>query len=125
MEKKLFWVFLFVFIDVLGFSLILPLFPFYAQEFQCTPSTIGLILTSNALAQMISAPMIGHLSDIHGRKPLLLLCICGTFVSFLWLSVATSVAELFLSRILDGILGGNISLAQAYISGTFVGQHAR
>ncbi len=60
MEKKVAWVFLFVFIDVLGFSLILPLLPFYAKEFQTSSSVIGLMLTFNAVTQMISAPIIGN-----------------------------------------------------------------
>jgi DHA1 family tetracycline resistance protein-like MFS transporter len=59
MIQPTFWIYLFVFIDVLGFSIILPLFPYYAKEFQATPSTIGLLLTSNALSQMISAPSLG------------------------------------------------------------------
>jgi DHA1 family tetracycline resistance protein-like MFS transporter len=117
MEGRLGWVILFVFIDVLGFSLILPLLPYYAQHFSASPSVIGLLLTSNAFAQMISAPFLGKLSDTYGRRPLLLICISGTVLSFYLLASAESVFELFLSRILDGILGGNISLAQTYISG--------
>jgi len=114
--KRLLWVILFVFIDVLGFSLILPLLPYYAEEFNASPSIIGLLLTSNAFFQMISAPVLGRLSDTYGRRPLLIICIIGTVVSFYLLGAATSVAQLFFSRILDGLLGGNISLAQAYIS---------
>lgn len=116
MEKKVAWVFLFVFIDVLGFSLILPLLPFYAKEFETSSSIIGLMLTFNAVTQMISAPIIGRFSDQYGRKPLLLLCIFGTIVGFIMLAMSTSVWILFLSRIIDGLLGGNISLAQTYIS---------
>ena len=66
---------------------------------------------------MLSAPIIGRLSDTYGRRPLLIICILGTIVSFFLLGTATSVSGLFFSRILDGLLGGNISLAQAYISG--------
>jgi len=116
MEKRLGWVILFVFIDVLGFSLILPLLPYYAEEFSASPSLIGLLLTANAFFQMISAPVLGKLSDNFGRRPLLIICICGTVVSFYLLGAATSIPQLFFSRILDGLLGGNISLAQAYIS---------
>jgi len=116
MEKELIWVILFVFIDVLGFSLILPLLPYYAEEFSASPSLIGLLLTANAFFQMISAPVLGKLSDTYGRRPLLIICILGTVVSFYLLGAATSISQLFFSRILDGLLGGNISLAQAYIS---------
>jgi DHA1 family tetracycline resistance protein-like MFS transporter len=59
-KRNILWVFFFVFIDVLGFSLILPLLPFYAKDFQTSPSIIGLMLTFNALTQMISAPIIGN-----------------------------------------------------------------
>jgi len=116
MEKRLFWVILFVFIDVLGFSLILPLLPYYAEEFKASPSLVGLLLTSNAFCQMISAPILGRLSDKYGRRPLLLVCIAGTVASFYLMGAATSLSQLFWSRILDGLLGGNTSLAQAYIS---------
>ncbi len=115
--RKILWPILFAFIDILGFSLILPLLPYFAKEFQMSHTSLGLLLTSNAIAQMISAPIIGVLSDRYGRRPLLLLCIFGTFVSFLILASFHSIEALFISRILDGLLGGNISLAEAYISG--------
>ena len=116
MRRELILILLFVFIDVLGFSLILPLLPFYADTFGASPTLVGLLLGSNALAQLIGAPIIGRLSDRYGRRPMLLVSIAGTFVSFLLLGLANSLAVLFLSRILDGLLGGNISLAQAYIT---------
>jgi len=77
---------------------------------------VGLMLTSNALAQLITAPYIGKLSDRYGRRPMLLACVFGTFVSFVILFYSTSVEMILFSRILDGLLGGNISLAQAYIA---------
>jgi len=116
MEKRLLWVFLFVFVDVLGFSIVLPLFPYFSKEFGVSASTIGLVMTSNALSQMISAPLLGRLSDRYGRRPLLLICLLGTFIGFVVLANAHTSLDLFLSRIIDGLLGGNISLAQAYIS---------
>jgi len=116
MKIKLFQLFLFVFVDVLGFSLVLPLLPFYAEQFSTSPTVIGFLLTSNALSQLIMSPIIGRLSDIHGRRPLLIACLVGTIVSFVMLGAAQSVAMLFASRILDGLMGGNISLAQAYIA---------
>ena len=108
--------FVFVFVDVLGFSLILPLLPYYAATFGATPAVVGLLLGANALAQLIGAPILGRLSDRYGRRPFLLLSIAGTVVSFLLLGLARSLWMLFFSRILDGLLGGNISLAQAYIT---------
>jgi MFS transporter, DHA1 family, tetracycline resistance protein len=116
MKRSLILIFFFVFVDVLGFSLILPLLPYYAETFGATATTVGLLLGANALAQFIGAPVIGRLSDRYGRRPLLLLSIAGTVVSFLMLGWASALWVLFASRILDGLLGGNISLAQAYIT---------
>ena len=116
MKKQLALILTYVFIDVLGFSLILPLLPFYAQTFDASPALVGLLLGANAVTQMIGAPLIGRLSDRYGRRPMLIVSIAGTAASFLMLGLANSLWMLFLSRILDGFLGGNISLAQAYIT---------
>ena len=116
MRRNLVLILLFVFVDVLGFSLILPLLPYYAQTFGATPTVVGLLLGANALTQMVGTPIIGRLSDRHGRRPLLILCIAGTVAGFLMLGLAGSLAMLFASRIVDGFLGGNVSLAQAYIT---------
>lgn len=116
--SPLFSLFLFALIDILGFSLVLPLFPYFTNHYGMTPLEIGLLQTSNAAAQFIAVPIIGSLSDKYGRRPLLIVCVAGTLVSFVMLAMATSPAMLFASRIVDGLLGGNISLAQAYIAGT-------
>ncbi len=116
MRRSLILILVFVFIDVLGFGLILPLLPYYAADFQASSFTVGLLLSANALTQMIGAPILGRLSDRYGRKPLLIMSISGTVISFLVLGWAKSLAVLFISRILDGLLGGNVSLAQAYIT---------
>jgi DHA1 family tetracycline resistance protein-like MFS transporter len=116
LRRKLGLLLLFVFLDVLGFSLILPLLPFYAESFGASPTIIGLLLGANALAQLVGSPILGRLSDRFGRRPLLILSIAGTAVSFLLLGLANSLALLFASRVLDGLLGGDISLAQAYIT---------
>lgn len=115
-KRSLALLFAFVFVDVLGFSLILPLLPYYASAFGATAEVVGLLLGANALTQLLGAPLLGRLSDRFGRKPLLLLSLAGTVVGFLMLGLARSLAMLFASRIVDGILGGNTSLAQAYIS---------
>ena len=116
MKRSLILILLFVFIDVLGFGLILPLLPYYAADFNASSFMVGLLLSANALTQMIGAPILGRLSDRYGRKPLLIASISGTVISFLVLGLANSLAVLFLSRIMDGLLGGNVSLAQAYIT---------
>ena len=116
MRRRYVVLFLFVFIDVLGFSLILPLLPYYARTFGATPTVIGFLISSNALTQLMTAPILGRLSDRYGRRPLLIVCIIGTAVSFLLLGAANSLLVLFISRLVDGLLGGNTSLAQAYVS---------
>jgi len=116
MKRKLSIIFGFVFIDLLGYSLILPLLPYIAERFDATPTQVGLLLTANALAQMIAAPAIGRLSDRWGRRPMLILSVAGTVVSFLLFATANSLLMLFISRILDGLLGGNTALARAYIT---------
>jgi DHA1 family tetracycline resistance protein-like MFS transporter len=115
-KRKLVTVFIIVLIDLLGFSLILPLLPYYAETFGANPTLVGLLVGSYAAAQLIGAPVLGRLSDRYGRRPILLLSILGTFLGFLLLGFARSLWMLFASRILDGLTGGNISVAQAYIT---------
>jgi DHA1 family tetracycline resistance protein-like MFS transporter len=107
---------LIVFIDLLGFGLILPLLPFYAKSFGANELTIGLLLASYSLMQFIGAPVLGRLSDRYGRRPILLISQLGTFVGFIMLGFANGLGMLFASRIVDGVSGGNISTAQAYIA---------
>lgn len=115
-KRQLGLIFGFVFVDLLGYSLILPLLPYYAETFGATLTLVGLLGTSNALAQLVAAPVIGRLSDRYGRRPLLIFSIAGTVLSFLILGLARTLPILFLSRVLDGLLGGNIALARAYIT---------
>ncbi|MBN2555036.1 MAG: MFS transporter [Anaerolineales bacterium] len=109
-------IFFIVFVDLLGFGLILPLLPFYAEEFGATPTLVGLLVAANAAANLIGAPILGRLSDRFGRRPVLIASIGSTFVGFLILGFAQSLWMLFLARVLDGLIGGNISVAQAYIT---------
>lgn len=109
-------IFIVVFVDLLGFSLILPLLPYYAETFGASPTVVGLLVASYALAQLIGAPVLGRLSDRYGRRPVLLLSILGTFIGFLLLGFASTLWMLFASRLIDGLTGGNISVAQAYIT---------
>jgi DHA1 family tetracycline resistance protein-like MFS transporter len=115
-NRRLLTLFLIVFIDLLGFSLILPLLPFYAETFGATPFQIGLLVAAYAAAQLVGAPLLGRLSDRFGRRPVLLISLIGTFIGFLILGFASSLWMLFASRLLDGFTGGNISVAQAYIT---------
>jgi len=115
-KKMLSSVILVVFIDLLGFSLILPLLPYYAKTFGANGFVTGMLVSSYAAMQLLGAPVLGRLSDRFGRRPVLLLSIFGTFIGFLLLGFATTLWMLFASRLIDGITGGNISVAQAYIS---------
>jgi DHA1 family tetracycline resistance protein-like MFS transporter len=115
-NKRLFSIILVVFIDLLGFSLILPLLPYYAETFQANQTVTGILIASYALMQLIGAPILGRLSDRFGRRPVLLVSVFGTFLGFLLLGFANALWMLFASRILDGLTGGNLSVAQAYIS---------
>ena len=115
-RNRLTTIFVIVFVDLLGFSLILPLLPFYARTFGVSDFVIGLLVASYAAAQLIGAPILGRLSDRFGRRPILLVSIAGTFIGFLLLGFAQSLWMLFASRILDGLTGGNITVAQAYIA---------
>ncbi|MBT3249767.1 MAG: MFS transporter [Candidatus Pacebacteria bacterium] len=102
--------------EVLGFSLILPFLPFYAQNLGASPTQVGLVLATFSLFQFISAPIMGKLSDSYGRIPLLLLSQLSTLISFIVLGFANSLWMLFLSRMIDGLLGSNYTIAQAYLS---------
>ena len=107
-----------VFIDLVGFGIVIPVLPFYAEgtAFNATPRTVGFLFASYSIMQLIFSPVLGGLSDRHGRRPVLLLSIIGTGIGFLILGFAKTIFMLFVGRILDGITGGNISTAQAYIA---------
>lgn len=105
-----------VFVDMLGFGLILPLLPYIAANWGARPAIIGLIGAAYPLGQFFGAPLVGLFSDRFGRKPLLLFSIAGTFLSLLMLGFARSIPMIMISRFLDGLTGGNITVAQAYIA---------
>ena len=107
-----------VFIDLVGFGIVIPVLPFYAEgtAFGATPRIVGLLFASYSIMQLIFSPILGGLSDKYGRRPVLLVSIIGTGIGFLILGLATTITMLFFGRILDGITGGNISTAQAYIA---------
>ena len=109
-------IFLIVSVDVLGLTIILPLLPFYAEHFGASPAVVGLLVSTYAFCQLIAGPMLGRMSDHMGRRLLLLVSQLGTFIGFLILAFANSLWLVFLSRIIDGLTAGNLSLAQAYIS---------
>jgi len=122
-KRRLAIAFSIVLVDMLGFSLILPLLRYIAVGFGASDFTVGLLVSSYALAQFFGAPVLGRLSDRFGRRPILLVSIFGTFVGFLVLGFANTLWMLFLSRVIDGLTGGNISVAQAYISDVTDAEH--
>lgn len=115
MDRRLAIVFLIQVTEVLGFSLILPFLPFYAQQYGASPFVIGLILTCFSFFQFLSSPIMGKLSDSYGRRPLLIISQLSTTLSFVVLGLSNSLWMIFLSRAIDGILGSNHTIAQAYI----------
>ncbi len=109
-------IFLTVFIDLLGFGIIIPLLPFYAESYGANAFTVGLLGTVYSLMQFTFAPVWGRWSDRIGRRPIILLGLIGSGVSYLALALAGSLMLIFAARILGGIAGANIPTAQAYIA---------
>ena len=116
MSRPLLIIFLTVFVNLVGFGIIIPLLPFYAETFGASPVTIGLLFAAFSIAQLVAAPALGALSDRYGRRPVLIFSLIGTVVSFAMLAVAQSLAMLFAARVIDGLSGGNITIARAYIA---------
>src|SRR4030042_1620573 len=113
--KKHVTIMLIMITEVLGFSLVLPFLPLYAQELGASPLVVGLIFTSFSVFQFFSAPIMGRLSDRYGRRPMLMLSQFSTFIGFLVLGFADTLALIFLSRMIDGLFGSNFTIAQAYL----------
>ncbi|TFF99769.1 MAG: MFS transporter [Promethearchaeota archaeon] len=105
-----------IFVDVLGYSMVLPLLAPIAQIYGAEDIVIGILISSNAFTALIFGPILGRLSDKYGRKPILVISQAGTFASFLILGLSNSIPMIFLSRILDGIFGGQIPVIRAYIT---------
>ncbi|HMS39795.1 MAG TPA: MFS transporter [Pyrinomonadaceae bacterium] len=114
--KPLVIIFITIFIDLLGFGIVIPLLTFYAEEFNATPLDVGLLVASYSLMQFIFSPILGGLSDKYGRRPILFLSIIGSGVGYLMMGFAGALWMIYAGRILGGITGGNLSTAQAYIA---------
>ncbi|MEV4174275.1 MFS transporter [Nonomuraea sp. NPDC049709] len=105
-----------VFVDLLGFTLILPALPFYASELGAGGLWFGALMSAYSVAQLVAAPVLGRLSDRYGRRPLVLLALAGSAVSMTLTGLATSLTGLLVCRLLAGACGGSISVAQAYLA---------
>jgi DHA1 family tetracycline resistance protein-like MFS transporter len=114
--RPLLIIFLTIFVNLVGFGIIIPLLPFYAETFGASPLVIGLLFAVFSLCQLGAAPALGDWSDKYGRRPVLIFSLLGTVVSFVMLALAHSITMLFLARIVDGLSGGNISTARAYVA---------
>ena len=105
-----------VFIDLIGFGMIIPILPLYALRFQATEWQIGLLLASYSFMQFLASPVLGWFSDRYGRKPVLLCSLIGSATGYILMADATSLAMLFLARILAGVAGASVGTASAYIA---------
>lgn len=114
--RRIIPIFLLVFVDMLGLTIILPLLHIYGATYGATPLQIGIVVASFPLAQLIGVPMMGALSDRFGRKPMLLISQGTTCIGFVILALAGSLEMIIVSRLLDGLFGANISTAQAALS---------
>mgnify|MGYP001379730257 CR=1 FL=1 len=115
-RRALLVLFLTVLLDLVGFGIVLPLLPFYADRFGASGTQVGLLITVYSVAQFFLAPIWGRLSDRVGRRPLLILGLMGSAVSYLVFAFADTLAILFLSRIMAGMGGATVPVAQAYIA---------
>lgn len=109
-------VYLTVFLDLLGFGMILPLLPFYALRFGVKGAAIGILFASYSLAQFLGAAVLGRISDRVGRRPVLLFCVFGSALSLFAAGLSNSFPTLLAARALAGLFGGSIATAQAYIA---------
>jgi MFS family permease len=110
--------FITVLVDMIGFGIVLPLLPFYAEEFGATPLQVTLLIASFSATQFVAVPVWGRVSDRLGRRPFIVAGLFASAVSYLIFGLAGSLATLFISRIAAGAAGGTISVAQAYVADT-------
>jgi MFS family permease len=116
-RRSLAIVFAVVFLDLLGFGIIIPILPFYTRSFPGgTEFVIGLLAATYSAMQFVFAPVLGSLSDRYGRRPVLVVSLAGSVVAWTVFGLAQGLALLFVSRALAGAMGGNLSTAQAYVA---------
>lgn len=104
------------FVDMLGFAIVLPILPFYALDLSATPETVGWLIASFSIAQLVAAPLWGRVSDRYGRRPALLVGMAASAFAFVIFGLASTLWMLFLSRVVQGAGGGTTGVAQAYVS---------
>jgi multidrug resistance protein len=109
-------VFLTVFIDLLGFGIVIPLLPIYSEAYHASELSLGMLFASFSLMQLIFAPFWGRVSDRYGRRPVLIGGLVGTSLSYVLFGLATGMTMLFVARMLAGFFGANVTTAQAYVA---------
>lgn len=109
-------VWLTLFLDLVAFGIIIPVLPYYAETFGATPKVVTLLSTTFSLAQFGFAPVLGKLSDKHGRRPVMLVSIAGSCASMLTLAWAHALWMVFVARLLGGMSNANVSTAHAYVA---------
>ena len=112
-----------VLVDLLGFTIVMPLLPRFAREYGFSPGRIGLLMAAYPMCQLVAAPILGRLSDRFGRRPVLAISQAGTALSFVILGLSREYSVMLLARMLDGASGGNILVAQAYIADVTKPEH--
>ncbi|MBL8226887.1 MAG: MFS transporter [Bryobacterales bacterium] len=115
-NKAIGFLFATVFLDLLGAGILIPIIPYLVKQFRSDATTVGILSLSFSAAQFLASPVLGVLSDRYGRRPVLLLSILGSAFGYFLFALANSLPLMFIARIIDGITGGNISTAQAYIA---------
>lgn len=103
-------------VDLIGFGIVVPILPFWAERYGASGAVLGVLLASHALMQFVFSPIWGRLSDRIGRRPVMLVTIAGTALSLGLLGFADSLLQIFLARLLAGVFGANISVATAYLT---------
>lgn len=105
-----------IFLDFVGFGMILPILPYFAQSLEASPEQVALLSTVFSLAQFIMSPVLGRFSDRRGRRPVMLVSIAGAVVSSLVVGLASSIWIIFLGRVCAGVSKSNMSTAYAVVS---------
>src|SRR5215469_3774511 len=104
------------FIDIIGFSMLIPMLPYFVTHFGASPFVVGILFGTFSLCQLVTAPLWGHVSDRFGRKRVLIISQIGATIGWAMLAFAPSIALVFVARIIEGVSGGNISITQAYVA---------
>jgi multidrug resistance protein len=116
-RKRALWTIAFtLFLDLMAFGMILPVLPYYAEDFGASPVVVALLSTAFSLAQFVSSPILGRISDRRGRRPVMLISLLGSLFSALVLGFAHALWVVFLARLVSGIMKANVSTAHAYVA---------